>query len=245
MINIVPVLLLNSLIPNTNNNGYNLYTSYELVINVNYLNISSGTSPNFDYYCNEGRLWIEGYAYINNVNSYRFTVDDFGFTMTYYHNSTDLGYFTSAATNDTYGFYFDERDNNLSFRTGVGYGGYGGNTTASATILNTGGNTIYCSQSIDDDYFSDYVYDQSNGIEGMYITNDWNINFSSDSTVVDYFENTIQNAIRATELPMNEAYNNGYTDGYQEGYTEGRDDGIIEGRVEGYDEGRTDGYRIG
>lgn len=241
MINIIPVLLLHTLSPNTNGNGYNLYTSYELTFNVNYLNISNGTSPNFDYYCNEGRIWIEGYAYINNENSYRFTVDDFGFNMTYYHNSTDLGFFTSAATNQTNDFYFDERDSTLSFRTGVGYGD--SSTTASATILVAGGTDIYCSSLIDTDYFDDYVYDSN--IYGMYISNDWIIDFRNDSTFVDYFELTLQNAIRATELPMNEAYNNGFSAGKQEGYTEGKDDGIIEGRAEGKAEGLAEGYANG
>lgn len=242
MINIIPVILLNTLSSNTNNNGYSYKTTYELTFNVNYLNISEGTSPNFDYYCNEGRIWIEGTAYINNVNSYRFTVDDFGFNMIYYHNSTDLGFFTSSSTNDTYGFYFDERDSNLSFRTGVGYGDSSG-TIASASILNTGTNTIYCDELIDSDYFDDYV--DYSSISGMYISNDWVIDFRNDSTWIDCFELTLQNAIRATELPMNEAYNNGYTDGFQDGYIEGKGDGIIEGRAEGKAEGLAEGYANG
>lgn len=240
MINIIPVLILNTLTPNTNSNGYNYKTTYELIFNVNYLNMSHGTVPYVDYYCNEGRLWITGTAYINNVNSYRFSVDEFGFNMTYYHNSTDLGYFTYADTNDTYGFYFDERDTSLSFRTSVAYTGY-----ANASILNTGTSTIYCEELINEDYFADYVYDQPTGIEGMYISNDWNIDFVNDSTFVDYFEKILYTAIRSSEISTNEAYDTGFTQGYSEGYNEGKDEGIIEGRAEGRADGYAQGYNEG
>lgn len=244
MIPVLPMLLLNSLSVNTDvgYNAYNYKTTYELRCAVNVLNVQN-TFDNKNV-CANGEFYFSGTCYINNANSYRFNVNDFGFSIWYYVESTYTTYLNYGDNNSTNGFYFDERDTNIVVGSSIDY-------LYDSTIyfnLRTGSFDISATDTINQDFIFDYVYDVSS-FENMTIDNIWVIDFANNSTWIDYFEYSINTAIVASADNLSTAfdlgYSSGFSEGEQQGYSQGYDNGLQDGDLQGYQEGYREGYEDG